>query len=39
MILAWLASFKNIWRFVMDDDFNGKFKLERVKEYLRKKRL
>ena len=27
---GWLASFKYIWRIVMDDDFNGKFKLERL---------
>ena len=33
-----LAGFKNIWRLVMDDDFNGKFRLEKFREYLRKRK-
>ena len=35
---GWLASFKNIWRLVVDDDFNGKFRLEGAREYLRKRK-
>ena len=35
---GWLARFKNIWRLIMDDDFNGKFRLERAREYLRKRK-
>ena len=35
---GWLAGFKNIWLLVMDDDFIGKFRLQKFMEYLRKRK-